>query len=197
MNVVMTDEQRELFELGRSTANARQPKIVHGTQLTGDIEWYTPVEYVNAARSVMGSIDLDPASSVLAQQTIQATTYHTIHDNGLVQPWKGTVWLNPPYAAKLISPFVDKLIANLESREVTQAIMLTHCNSDTAWYHRAWGVCSAFCQTRGRVRFYNMNGKSNSPTHGHVFIYFGRRVKRFENVFSKFGAVSSPGVKCQ
>ena len=192
--ITMTDEQRELFELGRTSANASQPKVVHGTQLTGEIEWYTPPEYIEAARKVMGSIDLDPCSSVLAQKVVKAAKYYTIHTNGLIHPWAGNVWMNPPYAAKLINPFVDKLLANLESGDVKQAIMLTHCNSDTKWYHRAWNECRAFCQTRGRVRFYNANGKANSPTHGHVFIYFGKRAKRFEKVFAQFGAVSSPGV---
>lgn len=190
----MTDQQRELFELGRTSASLRQPKVVHGTQLTGEVEWYTPPEYIEAARKVMGSIDTDPCTSVLAQQLVQAETWYTIHDNGLVNPWHGNVWMNPPYAAKLIKPFVEKLIANLDDGAVSQAIMLTHCNSDTEWYHRAWSKCKAFCQTRGRVKFYNANGKASSPTHGHVFIYFGRRAKRFEKVFSQFGCVSSPGV---
>lgn len=189
--IQMTDEQRELFELGKTSANIRQPKVVHGTQLTGNIEWYTPPEYVEAARKVMGKIDCDPASSVLAQNVIQANTYYTIHDNGLSKSWTGSVWLNPPYAAKLINPFVDKLLAHLEDGAVSHAIMLTHCNTDTKWYHRAVESqhCSSICQTRGRVRFYDANGTANSPTHGHIFIYFGKRKARFRNEFKKFGKV--------
>ena len=190
--ITMTEEQRELFELGRTSANLSQPKVVHGTQLTGNIEWYTPSEYVEAARKVMGSIDCDPASSVLAQNVVKASTYYTINSNGLVNPWLGNVWLNPPYSAKTISMFVERLKAFLESGNVRQAIMLTHCNSDTKWYHVAWNECAAFCQTRGRVRFYDANGTANSPTHGHVFLYFGNRARTFRRVFSQFGAVSRP-----
>ena len=190
--ITMTDEQRELFELGRTSASLRQPKVVHGTQLTGKVEWYTPPQYVEAAREVMGSIDCDPASSVLAQKVIQAKIYYTFQTNGLAHKWNGNIWLNPPYASKLIKPFVELLIARLESGEVKQAVMLTHCNSDTAWYHQAWDKCSAFCQTRGRVRFYDSNGTANSPTHGHVFLYFGRRHKRFSEVYQQFGAISRP-----
>lgn len=31
--------------------------------LTGEIEWYTPRQYLEAVVEVMGNIDLDPASS--------------------------------------------------------------------------------------------------------------------------------------
>lgn len=190
----MTDKQRELFELGMTAAEkaGSQPKMVHGTQLTGKVEWYTPPEYIESARRAMGSIDVDPASSVLAQKIVKAKTYFSIHTNGLVQEWNGNVWLNPPYAASIIRPFVEKLIGFLQTGQVSQAIMLTHCNTDTRWYHNAWSECSAFCQTRGRVKFYDASGKSNSPTHGHLFMYFGRRPSAFKKEFKQYGAINRP-----
>lgn len=48
-------------------------------------EWYTPVLYVEAARRVMGSIDLDPASCPFANETVRASHYFTTDDNGLVR----------------------------------------------------------------------------------------------------------------
>ena len=175
----------ELFDVGRIPRN--QP-IVHGSHnLSGKIEWYTPVQYIDAARRVMGSIDCDPCTSELAQETVRATTYYTIEDDGLAHPWEGTIWLNPPYSARIIVAFVEKLLGHLAMGSVTQAIMLTHNNADTAWFHKAAMRCSRACFTRGRVRFYDERGQANSPTHGHTFMYFGRRTKRFENEFGQYG----------
>jgi len=75
----------------------------HRAQGTGDNEWYTPTVYVEAARQVLGEIELDPASSEIAQRVVQAVDYFTIDLDGLKQPWFGKVWLNPPYAQPAIS----------------------------------------------------------------------------------------------
>ena len=137
----------------------------------------------------MGDIDCDPCTSKLAQQVVKAKVYYTIETDGLAHPWSGTVWMNPPYAARIITKFVEKLLAHLDDGTVTQAIMLTHNNADTAWFHKAAMRCSLVCFTRGRVRFYDERGQANSPTHGHAFMYFGRRKKGFGNEFAKYGWV--------
>ena len=171
-----------------TTPATRNQPIVHGSHnLSGNIEWYTPPKYIEAAIKVMGGIDLDPCTSQLAQQVVKAATFYTIDDDGLKQNWGGRVWMNPPYAANTITKFVEKILAHLDNGSVTQAIMLTHNNADTAWFHKAAMRSDSVCFTRGRVRFYDEKGEGNSPTHGHVFIYFGKRKKRFEDVFSEFG----------
>jgi hypothetical protein len=49
----------------------------HVSQNSGENEWYTPANYIEASRMVMGSIDLDPASSETANRTVCATAYYT------------------------------------------------------------------------------------------------------------------------
>jgi hypothetical protein len=184
----MTASTRELFSTGRV---AKKQPFVHGSHnLTGAVEWYTPAAYVESARRVMGSIDVDPCTSAIAQKTVKASEFYTIDTNGLLHKWSGNVWMNPPYASRIITAFVDKLLGHLATGDVLQAIMLTHNNADTAWFHKAATCARAVCFTRGRVRFYNANGTANSPTHGHCFAYFGPRWKRFAREFSQYGWIA-------
>jgi len=48
---------------------------------TGCIEWYTPLDYINAVREVMGDIDLDPASCIEANTIVKAKKYFTKEEN--------------------------------------------------------------------------------------------------------------------
>src|SRR5690242_13605881 len=62
------------------------------------VEWYTPPALLRAAREVLGSIELDPASCELANKTVGASRYYDKQTDGLQQSWHAeTVWLNPPY----------------------------------------------------------------------------------------------------
>jgi hypothetical protein len=54
-----------------TTSAPRHPK----SEFTGEQDWHTPFEYINLARDVLGTIDLDPASSLAAQKTVAASSY--------------------------------------------------------------------------------------------------------------------------
>ena len=60
-------------------------------------EWYTPADYMQTVRGFLGEVDLDPASNTTANETVQAKEIYAESDNGLVQPWNGRVFVNPPY----------------------------------------------------------------------------------------------------
>ena len=163
--------------------DGRQPHAMW----TGEVEWYTPAPNVEAARTVMGGIDLDPASSDHAQETVRAATYHTAESDGLARAWRGRVWLNPPYRADLIAAFVERLLEERAGGDVTEAVLLVHARTDAAWFHEAAGSAAAVCLTRGRIRFETPDGPGESPTTGSAFFYFGDRPERFAAMFGRYG----------
>ena len=62
-------------------------------QDSGDTEYYTPAPIIEAARSIMGGIDIDPASSAKANEQVKAKKFFALEDDGLSQEWHGTVWI--------------------------------------------------------------------------------------------------------
>ena len=155
-------------------------------------EWYTPSRYIEAARQVMGGIDLDPASNELAQRTVKATRYFTQEHDGLVQPWEGRVWCNPPYSQPLASNFGAKLIAEWEAGRVTESVMVQNASTDTSWFHELAQRASLLCLTKGRINFSREDGGSAANRYGQVFFYFGPDRDRFAEVFGEFGLVMRP-----
>ena len=167
----------------------------HRAQGTGQNEWYTPAEYIQAVRDVLGTIDLDPASSDVANKVVGATQFFTAEDDGLTKDWTAkTLWMNPPYAQPLIAQFVEKVVLSFSEGRVLEAIVLTHNYTDTAWFHRAEESCNAVCFTRGRISFLSPEGEKAAPTQGQAFFYFGENVDRFANRFQSIGFVVVPYV---
>jgi phage N-6-adenine-methyltransferase len=161
----------------------------HRAKGTGQNEWHTPEQYVEAARAVLGTIDLDPASNEVAQEVIRATTFYTKEEDGLAKPWRGSVWLNPPYSQPLIGQFGERLVAEYTAGNVPRAIMLTHNYTDTGWFHRAEREASLICFTRGRIKFIDDNEAECNPTQGQAFFYYGKEPAVFRDMFAPFGFI--------
>ncbi len=152
-------------------------------------EWYTPSKYVEAARAVMGSFDIDPASNEEANKTIKAKTFYTKDNDGLTKKsWPGKVWLNPPYGG-IAADFTKKLVEQFEEGITTEAILLVNANStDTGWFAPLWNY--TLCFTNHRINFMSPdNDGVNNSTHGSVFIYMGAHRQRFIDCFKQFGVV--------
>jgi DNA N-6-adenine-methyltransferase (Dam) len=155
-------------------------------QQSTSAEHYTPPQYIEAARLVLGSIDLDPASCKAANKTVKATEFFDKKKNGLEREWHGKVFLNPPYG-DLVGKFIAKLMAEMEASRTTEAIVLVnaHC-TDTAWFQPLWDGC--LCFTDHRINFTGDKDRSGS-THGSIFVYFGPNKALFEENFLQFGTI--------
>ncbi len=163
------------------------PQAALVSKFTGNQENYTPKEVIDNVRSVLGDIDLDPASCELSQQTVKAGRHFTEKEDGLSKPWFGRVFLNPPYQQPLIADFIDKLIEELPHIEA--AILLTNNNTDTKWFVKSARAAALICLTTGRIKFYTEETEGTQPVNGQAFFYFGDKTQDFKNVFCDVGMI--------
>lgn len=169
----------------------KTPKVAHNS---GNIEWYTPPPILDAARSVMGGIDCDPASCPDANRNVRASVYFTQKTNGLVKPWGRRVWLNPPYKRGLVKDFINALLAKLKAGEVRQACVIVNNATETRWFQALLAQCTAVCFLLGRVKFIDKHGKCpGTGIQGQAVLYFGPRVAAFRQRFSALGTVMTRG----
>ncbi len=149
-------------------------------------EWYTPAEVVESARLVMGRIDLDPASCPVANRTVRASAYYSQRQDGLhpSRPWRGCVWMNPPYGGKA-KDFTNRLLVELAAGNVEQAIVLLGSQAMvTQWADPAIRAAASIGFTRGRWAFEPGNGQAtSSPAGGSALLYYGPNREAFARVY--------------
>lgn len=173
-------------------------------------EWYTPSPYVEAARAVMGGIDLDPASHEEANRTVQAKKFYTEEDDGLSQSWTGRVFLNPP--GGLVVEFWWALMLAWRNQHITQAVWIGYSleqlqtlqSSDVVDFPTPLDF--AMCVPRRRIAFVENEAKKaariekmtaagkvpnqkSSPSHANYITYLGDQPSKFVQVFGAFGQV--------
>jgi ParB family chromosome partitioning protein len=185
--------RKAVMEAARETTpEAAREKLSkpHQTQGTGNNEWYTPPEIIEAARKTMGGIDCDPASSKVANKTVKAKSFFTVDDNGISRKWDGRVWMNPPFSQPEVSQFSDAVAEKFESGEIKQACVLTNNATETIWAQRLMEVASAICFPRARVRFLDQDGNPRAGAlQGQMIVYLGGKIESFRVAFEKIGSV--------
>ncbi|MBP4081641.1 DNA N-6-adenine-methyltransferase [Aeromonas sp. MrichA-1] len=163
-------------------------KNIHSSESN---EWYTPVIFTEAARAVMGEIDLDPASSEEANEAVRAGKIFTIEDDGFTKEWFGRVWLNSPYGffegqrgVSCAGMWAKSLRDRFLSGEVEEALMLVNANVGDKWWMalmREFPVC--LVNKRIAFRRPSASKKKSQPSKGNSVFYFGNNFEKFRQVF--------------
>lgn len=167
--------------------------------------WMTPNHIIDKVRNVMGVIELDPATSVGANQRIRAKWFFTEEDDALsLQTWCDiplNIFINPPGGKRgnksLPSLFWAKLMDHWDKGLVSQAIFLGFSMEQLSVsqnYHLHAMTDFVVCVPRKRIQFIdpNSNNRMRSPTHANVIVYVPGHVDRtelFEKEFSDLGRI--------
>lgn len=138
------------------------------------VEWGTPPELVRryANRWAGGAFDLDAAASDALHV---CPRYYTVRDDGLALPWRGRVWVNPPYGL-VEEQWVRKAIRETLSGRAQCVVMLLPAKTGKIWFQRfimggrpsADGSfslrypCAAVDFVRGRVAHRHPDGSAGS-----------------------------------
>jgi hypothetical protein len=122
--------------------------IFEGKTETGKDEWLTPPEIIGA----LGEFDLDPCSPI-NRPWDTAKKHYTILDNGLIQPWEGKVWCNPPYGKEAV-----KWLKRCATHG--NCIALTFARTETRMFFSCvWEKATAILFIKGRLKFYHVTGE--------------------------------------
>lgn len=176
---------------------------VNPRHLSGSTEWYTPAPVLACVRQALGGyIDLDPASTAEANETVQATRFYTKEDDGLLRPWHGTVFLNPP-GGKLGSESSQKLwwrhLAYEWTRgRVTAAIFLSFSveffqTSQVKPQNLPTPHDFPICFPSRRIAYQQAGSTSfKSPPHSSALIYLGPSPALFAEAMRPLGRRMGP-----
>lgn len=115
----------------------------------------------------LGVFDLDPCAS-LNRPWDTAKKHYTIEDDGLLMPWDGRVWCNPPY--KFLKPWMNKMALHGDG------IALTFARTETqAFQNFVFPYAESILFVKGRIVFHDAEGKPQKSNAGapSVLISYG------------------------
>lgn len=174
--------------------------------LSSTDRWFTPLWLIEAARDVLGGIDLDPASEPLANERVRASRWLGEGDDALAETWTGRVFLNPPGGAfpeghpfagrNRPLAFWDTLSHHHAMGDVQAAIFVAFkldFISVGQGCHRPPPTAFPICTPRSRIRFDRPDGSpGEAPRSPSAIVYLGPERHRFARRFAEYGAILQP-----
>jgi hypothetical protein len=157
-------------------------------QTSGEVEWWTPEEILEAARRTLGTIDLDPASCAAANQRVQALRFFTQADDGLRQKWFGRVWMNHPFTREGNGLWVAKLVSEYRSGRVIEACAITYAATSEGWFQPLLEYPQCFLCPR--TNYVAPDGTVvKGASKGSCVTYLGPDLDRFAGRFNHLGVI--------
>jgi len=131
---------------------------------SGKDEWLTPPEIIKA----LGAFNLDPCAPIKPPWAT-AIRHYSVLDNGLMLPWEGRVWCNPPYGT-------ETGIWLNRCAEHGNTIALTFARTETKmFFETVWDRADAVFFFKGRIKFYHVTGKQGDAAGApSVLIAYGK-----------------------
>jgi len=140
----------------------------HHAALGQSDEHYTPPEIFEALGC---RFDLDPCQPEEGRAflSVPADRFFTPADDGLVQPWDGYVWLNPPFGGRNgVVPWLEKFAAH------RNGIALVNALTSSGWFHQFAPRMDALLFPKGKTKFVRPDGsRGMSPANGVVLMAIG------------------------
>ena len=128
-------------------------------------EWYTPIDIFNAFGI---EFDLDPCSPG-SNHWVPARRVYTKYDDGLLLPWDGFVFMNPPFGGRNGHvPWLKKFLDH------GNGIAIVRAYTSSKWFHDHAIKADAMLFPSGKTKFIRPDGSiGKSPGHGIVFLACG------------------------
>lgn len=163
-------------------------------------ECYTPAPVIEAARKLLGTIALDPASCAEANETVKAIKIFTKEDDGLHRAWEAsTVWCNPPYSGKgnpcKTAEWWAHMLDQWDSGHFREGLFLMNASPSARWVHEMGVYDFPVLFTDGRLAFEGPGG-GGQPRYDNMIVYItpawhSERLAawRFQRAFKDIGRV--------
>ena len=107
----------------------------------------------------LGPFDLDPCSATERPWHCAEQSY-TEADDGLLRPWFGLVWLNPPFDRYQVGKWIAKLAAH------GNGIALVHARTEAEWFRPIWQKADGILFLDRRIKFCRPDGSEQPANSG-------------------------------
>lgn len=158
---------------------------------SASVEWFTPPEIIEAVLKLyQGEITTDPAARMHNDPALPVSYSYTKEENGLSWPWKGKVYLNPPYSGRVLL-WMDKAVKEYRAGNIQEILILWKSSTDTQAFRKITEIADHVCFISGRLKF---SGSKNPAPFPSALFYAGHHKDAFRDLFSEFGPIWQKGI---